>query len=516
MRENQKLREDLEGKIDELEEAIQTPLAVLSLEDVPSEQEEAGIEHQLDEEAKILQRCAGISEQLRHTEERIEKREKAAEGAKVRAGEMQKALEDITTEWKDWLRKCGLQDTLSPQGTLEVLAEIRAAREKLKSVQNLRERVEEIQDFVEDYEGRFHQVCAACGRTIRSEGAVLGEVDRLQQDFEDAQTAERETHNIEEQLVEQEKRREQVEKRLEKLREDEGLLLKAAQAADCDEFRKKGDAYAQRQEYLNQQRLHRQSLERLVGIGEKYDRAQVVLQEKTPAELEEESAELGKDIQELGQHLREELEELGRLNKTIEDLESKEEAANLRLAQNAQLEQLNQQAREWAIWTISRTLMEEARRFYERERRPGVIKEAERFFTHITRDCYTHVLAPLDQEDLLVEDRIGRQKGMEGLSRGTAEQLYLALRMGLIREFGRKAEPLPVIMDDILVNFDSERAECAAEALGELARDHQVILLTCHQPSVELLQQNEQGLGRDLNLITLDREGAFVRSVRGD
>ena len=47
---------------------------------------------------------------------------------------------------------------------------------------------------------------------------------------------------------------------------------------------------------------------------------------------------------------------------------------------------------------------------------------------------------------------------MDELSRGTGEQLYLALRFGLIEEFAGQAEPLPVVMDDILVNFDVERA----------------------------------------------------------
>ena len=88
--------------------------------------------------------------------------------------------------------------------------------------------------------------------------------------------------------------------------------------------------------------------------------------------------------------------------------------------------------------------------------------------------------------------RPGRDRGGEGrtteeLSRGTAEQLYLALRFGLIEEFASHAEPLPVVMDDILVNFDSGRAERAAMAIRELAGRHQVIYFTCHPWTARLL-----------------------------
>ena len=86
-----------------------------------------------------------------------------------------------------------------------------------------------------------------------------------------------------------------------------------------------------------------------------------------------------------------------------------------------------------------------------------------------------------------VETEDGEGRFTEELSRGTAEQLYLALRFGPIEEFARHAEPLPVVMDDILVNFDAERAARAADAIRDLATRHQVIYFTCHAPTAELL-----------------------------
>ena len=83
-------------------------------------------------------------------------------------------------------------------------------------------------------------------------------------------------------------------------------------------------------------------------------------------------------------------------------------------------------------------------------------------------------------------DAAGASKQPAELSRGTREQLYLALRFGLIREFGEHAERLPVVVDEALVNFDPERARLAAESFAQLAETNQVLVFTCHPSTAEM------------------------------
>ncbi|MCA9658063.1 MAG: hypothetical protein KC486_06950, partial [Myxococcales bacterium] len=71
-------------------------------------------------------------------------------------------------------------------------------------------------------------------------------------------------------------------------------------------------------------------------------------------------------------------------------------------------------------------------------------------------------------------------------STGTREQLFLALRLAYVLEYCDRAEPLPVIIDDVLVNFDRARARSTLEALCEVARSTQVLLFTCHHHIVDL------------------------------
>ena len=66
------------------------------------------------------------------------------------------------------------------------------------------------------------------------------------------------------------------------------------------------------------------------------------------------------------------------------------------------------------------------------------------------------------------------------LSRGTAEQLYLSMRLALVREYANHVDPLPVVFDDIFVNFDPERSRTSFKAIRDLCSTHQVLLFTCH------------------------------------
>jgi uncharacterized protein YhaN len=69
---------------------------------------------------------------------------------------------------------------------------------------------------------------------------------------------------------------------------------------------------------------------------------------------------------------------------------------------------------------------------------------------------------------------------VEGMSDGTCDQLYLALRLAAVEQFCRQSEPLPLIVDDILLRFDDDRARETLAVLGEFSSITQVIFFTHH------------------------------------
>jgi uncharacterized protein YhaN len=72
------------------------------------------------------------------------------------------------------------------------------------------------------------------------------------------------------------------------------------------------------------------------------------------------------------------------------------------------------------------------------------------------------------------------------MSDGTRDQLYLALRLAFIEQRVRKMEPLPLVLDDVLVHFDDERSCAALEVFAGVADLTQVIFFTHHRHLLDL------------------------------
>ena len=182
-------------------------------------------------------------------------------------------------------------------------------------------------------------------------------------------------------------------------------------------------------------------------------------------------------------------EERGRIENELELLTGEEETSRLRMQRSTLLEQLRDSAWEWSRLTMAEELLDRTRQKFEIERQPRVVQQAQDFFSHITGQRYARRSVPIGERTVTVMDATGGGKQPQELSRGTREQLYLALRFGLVREFGEHAERLPVVVDEVLVNFDPERARLAAEAFANLAETNQVLVFTCHPDMVDLFAE---------------------------
>lgn len=75
---------------------------------------------------------------------------------------------------------------------------------------------------------------------------------------------------------------------------------------------------------------------------------------------------------------------------------------------------------------------------------------------------------------------------MEGMSDGSADQLYLALRIAALEDYLEAAQPMPFVADDLFVNFDDSRAAAGFRVLASLASRCQVIFFTHHAHLVEV------------------------------
>ncbi len=155
----------------------------------------------------------------------------------------------------------------------------------------------------------------------------------------------------------------------------------------------------------------------------------------------------------------------------------------------------------YLVAALGVSLLDGARERFERERQPEVVRTAGRVFSAMTDGRYIDVRVPLDNSGISVVTADGTVRSTADLSRGTAEQLYLALRVGLIGALKDQGRSLPILMDDVVVNFDPERRSGAVQAVSELAALRQVVFFTCHPETAEALTEAVSGAV----LVTLDR-----------
>lgn len=398
-------------------------------------------------------------------------------------------------EWSDWKADVGVPADLGPEGVVEFLRAVRAAQEALEIRAEAAGRTDRLAAEIEAWETAARTVLADAGQGIEVTGSAL--VVELRS-LREACLADRTQR---ERCVEAESALERIERKLAAARE----ALRLAQATRDTLFRDNGvedeAGFRARVALLERRRrleervaAARRAVDTRLGTG------------ADALELREHLA-LGRVdswtvetemLRQKSVYTEEEVTEAIRLHRDAERsrqaLEESSDVAARELELGGHRAELETALRRWQVVTSARVLIEETLAEYSRTRQPPVLTEASAHLARVTGGAYTQILERDDAEGFVVLDSCGGMKAPEHLSRGTLEQLYLSLRLGLVAEFARRAGAVPVIMDDVVVNFDPVRARATAEVLASFAAEHQLLFFTCHPATAELLQKVESGV----------------------
>ncbi len=180
----------------------------------------------------------------------------------------------------------------------------------------------------------------------------------------------------------------------------------------------------------------------------------------------------------------------GELAASMKQLGDDDRLMTARLELGCVERKLDKLARRWQTLATASSLLEDVCGTFERERQPETLREASSFLNQLTDGKYTRIWTPLGTNQLKIDDSEGKSLPLEVLSRGTGEAVFIALRLSLAAAYARRGVMLPLVLDDVLVNFDGERAHHAARTLQTFAElGHQVMMFTCHDHIVEIFHQ---------------------------
>jgi uncharacterized protein YhaN len=161
-------------------------------------------------------------------------------------------------------------------------------------------------------------------------------------------------------------------------------------------------------------------------------------------------------------------------------------------AQLALAEVENLSERYMQVHLAASVLRKSMERYREQNQGP-IVKRASALFQRLTLNSFcglkTDYSGHNDQPILVGMRTLDNARiPTTGMSDGTRDQLYLALRLASIERHIEKNAPLPLILDDILINFDDDRSKVTLDILGELCQKTQILFFTHHTRLVELAQ----------------------------
>ena len=146
----------------------------------------------------------------------------------------------------------------------------------------------------------------------------------------------------------------------------------------------------------------------------------------------------------------------------------------------AQREFLELDANRRALALASGTLRELSRQQQE-NLAPQLNRAVEGRFVRLCSDRYAEVKIDPDFQVHVRESATGELRKLESLSRGTQDQLYFAMRFGVLDLVSKPDEPSPCLLDEPFAAYDGSRLAEAMRILVEEAAGRQLLLFTCRE-----------------------------------
>ena len=173
----------------------------------------------------------------------------------------------------------------------------------------------------------------------------------------------------------------------------------------------------------------------------------------------------------------------------------------------------------WTAKKIAHHAINQALEKFQHNHQPEVINSAAKYFYRLVGDDnrnIEHHFTDADKKILIKPSRIANEDyysknhmiDVEQLSRGAKEQLFLAMRLALIEKYQNEGYDMPIIMDDILVNFDESRRNNAINLLIEFAKEKQlqIIFMSCTKSMIKYF--NDQ-----VNLINTEEKQYEINNI---
>ncbi len=414
--------------------------------------------------------------------------------AESRFAQSRAQLDEALGAWKAKLVGLGFSEKLDPEVFLSIT-------ERYESLGELQSRAKHRREDIAQRQ-REH---AAITRRVQD---VATEVGCLKGKSDSVQTIDQLEHLVEQhtQQLAAIERRERILERAKEFKAEEAEHRRAVaglkrrrdalfQAADCEDevaYRRLAGQQQEAMRLRKQRKAVSREIAAAIGTHAPEQSFEEHLSPERVAQLDELWEAASAELEAKHQEMKTLVDERGAHRQEQRTLAKDRPLAERHLELSCVEKQIEDARQTWREHATVNRVLERIRVHYEAHRQPETLAEATKYLAKLTGNEYTRVWTPLAEDVLLVENSAGESLRVELLSRGTREQLFLSVRLALVATFARRGVHLPMVLDDVLVNFDAVRAQRAAEVLCDFAAGgHQLLVFTCHEHVWQMFQSTD-------------------------
>lgn len=453
--------------------------------------EEETLTHLLEKSRQIAERMDKLRASRDKFSSELEQRDVELRERQTRAENINEELSRWRSQWAGAVETLGLDADATPGQANAVTDDLKTLFVKLKEANHYRLRIEGIDRDAAEFDEKVMQFAEHDAPDLLKlpTDQIVTELNaRLTR----ARAAKTQWQNLEKQRQKEEKQLRTAKNKIAKIH---GELTAMCEEAGCESYESlpAAEEHSARRKEI-QVRLEEMENElRKLSAGATLDQFIQDARSVDPDsidphtdQLREEADILGQKKSEIDQTIGKEQNEISRMNGSARAAELAEESQSILAALETDVEQ-------YVRFRLASTVLNQAIERYREKSQGPILTRSNELFTHMTLGSFEGLRLDFNEKGdaALVGVRPGGREivSVDGMSDGTADQLYLAVRIASLEAYLEKNEAMPFIVDDILIKFDDERAIATLEVLARLSEKTQIIFFTHHRHLLELAEK---------------------------
>ncbi|MEA1868464.1 MAG: AAA family ATPase [Thermodesulfobacteriota bacterium] len=451
--------------------------------------------HLIERGQKVVDHMARIKSEHEQVVRDLEQKGNDLREAKSRAKKTEQDLLQWQSEWTKAIQFLGLESDAEPAQAISVIEDIKALSVKIKEA---KERGQRIDGIDRDAKAFAWKVSDLTGREAPDlsgfpvEQAVAEFNARLTR----ARKAKTQQQGLEQQGKQEQKKLRIAEDRIARIHAQLATMCQEARCKNHEDLPAAEERSTGRQQIQTQLEQLEEQIRKLSG-GATLDEFIQDARSVDPDGIDPVVDRLGEEIEQLDRQKSDLDQTIGSERTELSKMDGSARAAGLAEEGQGLLARLETDAEQYVRLRLASTVLSQAIERYREKNQGPILKRSTDIFARMTLGSFEGLRLEFRErgDAVLVGVRPGGKEivGVEGMSDGTADQLYLAVRLAGLETYLERNEAMPFIVDDILIKFDDDRAVATLQVLAQLAERTQIIFFTHHRHLVELAEAHIDG-----------------------